>query len=295
MNIKNINQNSKGMSILMKDYTEALLELTLVTPTIARNLVLDIYASEKEFIRKFQQHIDPRLEKATAKYWDFAIKTLDKSIYINNSCKVIKAFQNEMISRNELISTQIMQCIGQWKGFSENIEWANQIAEHTNNQTQSPSAKAYSLTQKLAIEYISEDKKRSEVLSSKSYHTKNIITNTPATGTSISTTAPPFALNHLGVKNTRSRNLIALCAAISLFIFANYLSSLSGSIIISTANEKINELENRSTKANLICEYNPIIEEAKTLSVSESANISRKNAIVRRAKEKISYLNQPAK
>jgi len=304
MNIKNTNHNSKRMTILTKEYSEALLELTLVTPIIVRNLVLDIYASEREFIREFQQYIDPRLEKATAKYWDFAIKTLDKSIYINNSRKVIKAFQNEMISRNELIATQIMQCIGQWKGFSENIEWANQIAEHTNNQTQSPSAKAYSPTQRLAIEYISEDKEKLHTVSSQSNSTQNSIENKSVPGTSHSQSAPPFALNNpRGKRSTSSGwDVVVICTVFILLPIlgiANIMIINSGNnlpkINSSESNNKLNELENRSTKANLICEYNPIIEEAKTLSVSGSANIARKDAIVRRAKEKISYLNQPAK
>lgn len=296
MNIKNINQNSKGMTILMKDYSEALFELTLVTPTIVRNLVLDIYASEKEFIREFQQHIDPKLEKAIAKYWDFAIKTLDKTIYLNNALNVIKAFENEMISSNPLVATQIMQCIGQWKGFSENPKWASQISEYINNQTQRPSTKTYSPAQGLAKEYISENKEKLQTLSSQSNSTRNSIGNKSTPCTSHSQSAPPFALNNLRSKSPVSRGYIAACAsAISLLIIANYLSSLSGSYVITITKEKIKELESRSMKANLICEYNPIIEEAKTLSVSGSANIARKNAIIRSAKEKISYLNQPAK
>lgn len=111
---------------------------------MARNLVLDIYACEREFIRTFHGLIDAGLEGPTAKSWDLALNSEHDWAYKNMSSQVIINFDDGWQSNNLLLATRVMQCIGEWKGLSLEPVWDTRIAEYIKLHGPSPGIKVSS-------------------------------------------------------------------------------------------------------------------------------------------------------
>ena len=135
------NQDLERIAKLSSDYLAALRGMSRISALVARNLVLDIYACEREFIRTFHGLIDAGLEGPTAKSWDLALNSEHDWAYKNMSSQVIKNFDDGWQSNNLLLATRVMQCIGEWKGLSIEPAWDTRIAEYIKLHGPSPGIK----------------------------------------------------------------------------------------------------------------------------------------------------------
>jgi len=134
-------QDLERIDKLSSDYLVALRGMPRVSASTARNLVLDVYATEREFIRAFQRLIDAGLEEKTAKSWVLALNAAQDWEYKNMSSQVIQNFEDEWKSNNLLLATRIMQCIGEWRGLSVEAAWDARLTEYIKNNALSPSPK----------------------------------------------------------------------------------------------------------------------------------------------------------
>jgi len=124
------NQDLERIAKLSSDYLAALKAMPGISTLAARNLVLDIYASEREFIRTFQGLIDAGLNKPTAKSWHLALHCKHDWGYKTMSSKVIKNFDDGWQSNNLLLATRVMQCIGEWKKLPIDPVWDSRITDY---------------------------------------------------------------------------------------------------------------------------------------------------------------------
>jgi hypothetical protein len=140
-------QDLERIAKLSSEYLAALSAMSRISALVARNLVLDIYACEREFIRTFHGLIDAGLEGPTAKSWDLALNSEHDWAYKNMSSQVIKNFDDGWQSNNLLLATRVMQCIGEWKGLSIEPAWDTKIAEYIKLHGPSPGIKVSNRTQ----------------------------------------------------------------------------------------------------------------------------------------------------
>jgi len=134
-------QDLERIAKLSSEYLAALRAMSRISALVARNLVLDIYACEREFIRTFHGLIDAGLEEPTAKSWDLALNSEHDWAFKNMSSQVIKNFDDGWQSNNLLLATRVMQCIGEWKGLSIEPAWDTRIAEYIKLHGPSPGIK----------------------------------------------------------------------------------------------------------------------------------------------------------
>ena len=144
------NQDLERIAKLSSEYLAALRAMSRISALVARNLVLDIYACEREFIRTFHGLIDARLEGPTAKSWDLALNSEHDWAYRNMSSQVIKNFDDGWQSNNLLLATRVMQCIGEWKGLSIEPAWDARIAEYIKLHGPSPGIKELNIVSEIS-------------------------------------------------------------------------------------------------------------------------------------------------
>ena len=130
MSIKVNSRDLERLDNLGEAFVGALRKLPNKSASSTRNLVLDFYASEKDFIRIFQKKIDPTLSEPIAKSWEWAVNADTYWVYRNMSRQVIDHFDDKWTTSNLLIITRVMQCIGKWKQFTPEPSWEARIAEH---------------------------------------------------------------------------------------------------------------------------------------------------------------------
>jgi hypothetical protein len=111
-------------------FADALKKLPSQSALSARNLVLDFYASETDFIRLFQKKVTPDFSTPIAKSWEWAINADTYWAYRNMSKQVLDQFEDQWKTNSLLIATRIMQSIGNWKKFAPDPSWEARITEH---------------------------------------------------------------------------------------------------------------------------------------------------------------------
>jgi hypothetical protein len=148
------NQDLERIAKLSSDYLAALRAMPEISTLAARNLVLDIYASEREFIRTFQGLIDAGLNEPTAKSWHLALHCKHDWGYKSMSSKVIKNFDDGWQSNNLLLATRVMQCIGEWKKLPIDPVWDSRITDYIKLHDASPCIKVSNRTSEISKNFL---------------------------------------------------------------------------------------------------------------------------------------------
>lgn len=307
------NQDLERIAKLSADYLVALRgmppRIPRITALLARNLVLDIFASEREFIRTFQGLIDAGLREPTAKSWDLAIHCKHDWGYKTMSSKVIKNFDDGWKSSNLLLATRVMQCIGEWKELSIEPVWDSRIADHINLHDAIPSIKVSNRASETSKNPLNASDDKFNRTKPCSYQ------NTKATANTRS-----FRTNVIAQTETAGRVLVFLGISVCFSMVAIlYLPQINP--VFSKLQEvfgkkplirlsKINatrEIKIRLasyhydlTNARLVCELDKVKKQFKSLEqevlasyAPEAANLVKPG--IAKAMQRISFLKQPGK
>ena len=321
------NQDLERIAKLSADYLAALRgmppRIPRITALLARNLVLDIFASEREFIRTFQGLIDAGLREPTAKSWDLAIHCKHDWGYKTMSSKVIKNFDDGWKSNNLLLATRVMQCIGEWKELSIEPVWDSRIADHINLHNAIPSIKVSNRASETSKNSLNASDDKFNGAKPCSDQNTKATANTRSFGTNVNIEA---ALQWLAIERTQITK--SKCDSIYLWSFTFIVSMALGGLsyiyiplvfsmlegvfseaplvrlskIDATREVKIRlaSYHYDLTNARLVCELDKVTKQFKSLEqevrasyAPEAANLVKPG--IAKAMQRISFLKQPGK
>ena len=130
MNSANFEKELLLAEKLSRDYLSSLKNLPSQSPLLARNLVLDIFAEKRQFIRRFQDVIDTGFSNEPGKHWAKALCADHDWGFQAAATDVISSFDDRWQSSNLLFITRIMQAAGSWCGYLPATSWEERIEEY---------------------------------------------------------------------------------------------------------------------------------------------------------------------
>jgi hypothetical protein len=112
---------------LAGDYLDALQTFTKPNPHATRNLILDIFAQERAFVRCFQALVDPKLESRAGQHWASAVLAEHDWSFQNMGTLIINDFNDNWHTSNCILAICIMQALGTWLGYAPHPSWKDYI------------------------------------------------------------------------------------------------------------------------------------------------------------------------
>jgi len=302
-----INQSN----LLSSSLLDELKEVKTPNPHIARNLVLDIFAVERSFVRTFQQYVDSGLESSTGKNWAWAVNAEHDWAFRSMGTQVIDRFDDSWKSFEIVHIIRIMNAIGSWRKYTSSPKWEERIETHLIYLYKNTASAVHTSVASSMHKY------HQDITSSSLSHEN---TAPGATLSAARISIPSTKLTGKPSKTSPDRSGLGFAGA-SLFLLICTIGILSNtknasntspsepgrgtfqdevSSIRSSLQSKLTSHQSELNDARLMCQYSSA--EQKFLNLSVEANAQRHPDIAdiakseaSRASQKIMFLNQKGK